>query len=226
MDTRTVIVYKQKIQQCRDPLVELSDFGILNDDNIKEIVTLINNNPNITSVALRRNSISDKATQYLAENLIRVIMLDLDLNNCADEGAIALLACEKFRWINLQSNRSIKNKDNKVYEAVLNNTTCTKLLLTRSIKGELLDSIVDHCEKNLKKFKANSNVSKPFKLDTSEKSVLTPLEESKASPHGLLSAPSTTEISTNNPSRLFSQSKVQLTSSSTPSHRNGGKCCT
>ncbi|WP_349966966.1 hypothetical protein [Wolbachia endosymbiont of Armadillidium arcangelii] len=127
----------------------------LNDKkvNIKELISFLQENRNITQLSLKNCNIGDKEAKALA-NLTNLTVLNLDNNNIGDEGAKALVNLTKLTALGLAYN----NIGDEGAKALANLTKLTVLDLFHNNIGN-------------EGTKALANLTKLTKLDLSQNSI-------------------------------------------------------
>ena len=203
---------KRAILTCQKHTLDLRGFA-LSDNEITDIVELLNEKPSITSLRTRSGYYTHEGFIEITK-LTHVKSLSLTYHSCTDEGIIALLNSRKFTNIDVNYNRSIKNEDNKVYEAVIANDMCENLELTGTfIDVATINKIYQHCQNNLLRHKA----SKAAEISQhSVPSNPTKFEEHKEQ-HISISIPSTTLTpSLSSSSTLFGATSKSVSTTTTP----------
>jgi hypothetical protein len=127
------------------------------DEDIDEIIDLINNNKNISTVNLSENSFSDAAIIKLI-SLKNVTSLQLSRMDIGNEGAIALVRHKPFIRLDLSKNQLI---DNRAGTAILEIGTQIHLDLSHTaIKPEIQDNISQRIQANKIRYHEEQNKSK------------------------------------------------------------------
>jgi hypothetical protein len=162
---------KEIITSCKESRLKLNGCGIF-DKHIEVIVALINQNRIISSLQICQNNLTDIGIKFLAYNLKNVTHIDLEQNDCSDQGLIALLANKQIEHIGLKRNMSISNKNGDVLQAIRTNTTCRSIELEgtfidpadkQQINNHLLNNIQNKLPEVENKDEQQDNETREFK---------------------------------------------------------------
>jgi hypothetical protein len=125
MQSRIEVIIN-KIQNCRNPTLNLENLGI-SDTEIKTIIDKVNEQQHIVILCLRYNFLTDLAANQLAQHLINLCAVILDNNGITQKGTIALVQSEKFALIDLEENPI--SYDEALHTDIMQNQNLSKMLL-------------------------------------------------------------------------------------------------
>lgn len=142
---------RERIQKSAGPSHEISNAGIW-DEDIDEIITLANANPNITNLYLNCNNIEEERAKKLT-SLLYVKDLDVSQNNFDDDAAIALVSVRQFISLDISRNRAITDKTGQF---ILENAHHITLNVSGTdISDKLCEQISERIKNNLENYYAS-----------------------------------------------------------------------